>query len=653
MLGANALNSAPLGSDFVHTGGGTITGALTLNIPSGYRSRLDWITLQDFPPGMASSPTMYQDHRAGIYRAYDGAAQPGGGTWVEDAEGIYCGWGHAVIRFEFDGPSKTTLSVTLTGTTFVPSDNHQADAARQTEFSYAATEFSYIYSVPYDPDDDYCYAYLALPLAASYDPDLEVVGQIIVSGFTEGEWTVAEPAWAADPLSSVSPKLKTAEGIVADYNQGGASAVHDSVARTALCDANENNADHGNPVETRTLRFFDYLTGVGEDPADLTFAYSLAAYVTRITNISDAWIASVDSTEFDKAVKDEDDNYLTTMYSFDLCHALTEAVPLVQAIDNACNASIRCSKWTIVAGIKYKIRPDAILGGGLHGPLNRGNALGRSQAGDSVWVRDQGSGDDWVLHETPTSNGAGHWQTFGKVHAAYDPATVLKEYGIGVRSTAVTSTGRWNAREWDLSELVTAVGPTWLLYIAEARILLYFYESDGTIYHIFSNPEADYWQGGTGNAPYTNPREDVAGVSPSAYRDLRHGQIALAYVSGGAVELVMSDDFGENWGAAVSIDLGVNIERSMVWSDEDSGLAHVVAIDESGNVLHAMSSDNFATLLGSVNTVVSGQSDAWPTGYTQRGPGGHGVLYVGFADSDGDYVQYASNDLGSTWEEVA
>jgi len=66
-----------------------------------------------------------------------------------------------------------------------------------------------------------------------------------------------------------------------------------------------------------------------------------------------------------------------------------------------------------------------------------------------------------------------------------------------------------------------------------------------------------------------------------------------------------------------------------------------------------MSSDNFATILGDVNTVTTGQVDVWPTGYTQRGAGGHGIIYVGFADSSGDTVQYSSNDLGKTWNEVA
>jgi len=641
----------------VATGVFAVTGAGTLvtTLPSNRESRLNAIPSQNFPTGMPGAPNAYHFKATSIFRAYDGQPDQSGGTWSEPAEARYCAQGQPCLRLEFDGPAAATLTVTIAGyAVLVTKDNHLTDQTRQTTFTWTRVDFSYEYEVAFDPAETYAYAYLALPDGA-FDPDLDTVETITVSGFGNGAWTVAEPYWSPDPDSTVAPVLKAFESSVDGYRQGGFSAAHDSVARTALCGADE--ANHGSPnlVETRTVRMFDRVEGVEPLSLDLTSAYSLAQAAARINQMTDAWVATVSTTEYEKAVKDADGNVLSSMYSFDICHPEDAATPLLQAIDNACNASIRCGQWTIVTGILCAIRPDTVMGGMMHGLMQSGGVLQRDLQGESVWGREQGSGDAWAAVGTPTSNNAGSWRSAnGNVYATHDPASVLREYGVGPSAESVTSTGRWATREYDIAQLlVSAAGPTWTLYVPEARILLYFYEKSSAIYHIFSNSERSYWEGGTGNTPYTNPHRDVTGSSPSAYRDLRHGQIALAYVSGDVVKLALSNDWGENWEGAVSIDLGVTVERSSVWSDEDSGLAHVVAVDASGNILHAMSSDNFATILGDVNTVTTGQSDAWPTGYTQRGAGGHGIIYVGFADSSGDTVQYSSNDLGKTWNEVA
>ena len=655
MLGRNLLNSAPLNGDFTLEGEGTIPGALYLDIPYAYPDLLDEIAGQDLPAGMGGSPSVYRNHATNVWRSFNGAARPGGGTFTSNAEGRWCAWSQPYLRVDLDGPSACTLAFTLDGYTFVHSDNHLTDSTRQTTYSYVATPFSYQYELAYDPDEDYNYVCLTLP-TGTFDPDLELVGRVTISGFSDGDWTVREPYWSPDTLSTVAPVLKCFESPEDEYGNGGLSAAHDSASRTALCDADEDNAGHRPVVEKRTVRMFDFLQGVGESPQDLTTADTAAAMAARITALSDAWPTTISTSEYENATKDADDSYLSSMYSFDICHPLDAAIPLLQDISGGVNASLRCGQWTIAPGVLCSIRPDKVIGGAMHGLLSSGSQLVRENQGQSVWWRAAGSEDEWTELNQPTSNNAGYWRsTNGKIYTTHDPASILRDYAVGMSAVGPTPTGRWATREYDIAQLklLTGANAIWMLFVPESRILLFFYESAETIYHIFSNSERSYWEGGDGNTPYTNPHQDVSGTSPSAYRDLRHGQIALNYISGGNAKIALSNDWGENWEAAVSIDLGVSVERSSVWSDEDSGISHVVAVDTSGNIIHAMSSDNFATLLGDVNTVTTGQADVWPTGYTQRGPGGHGVIYVGFADTEGNPVQYSSNDLGSTWNEVA
>jgi len=452
MLGRNLLNSAPLNADFANAGGGAIPGALYLDIPSNYEGRLAAIPAQDFPVGMPGAPNMYHFKATGIWRAYDGAAKPGGGTHSERAEARYCPQGQPVLRVDLDGPAACTLTFTLDGYTYVHSDNHETDSGRQTTYSYVRTPFSYDYSLAYDPAADYNYIYLALPDGA-FDPDLEVVGRVTITGFVDGDWTVAEPYWAPDPLSTVAPKLKWFESSVAGYREGGGTAAHDSTCAFALCDADENNAGHGNLVETRTVRNFDYLEGA-ESGFDLTVAYSLAAIAGRLENLSDTWTCAVNTTEYEKAVKDEDDSYLSSMWAFDICAEENPDVQLLHAIDNACNASLRVGKWTLTQGILYAIRPDKVIDGMMHGILYKGNAPAREQKGSSIWRQAQGASDEWRRHCTPASNDAGYYRSIsGEVYNAHDPAAVLWEYGTGRLPTAVTSTGRWATREYDYAAL--------------------------------------------------------------------------------------------------------------------------------------------------------------------------------------------------------
>ena len=208
--------------------------------------------------------------------------------------------------------------------------------------------------------------------------------------------------------------------------------------------------------------------------------------------MTDAWVATIDSTEYDNATKDADGSVLSGMYAFDICHPEDAALPLLQPIDNACNASIRCGQWTIVTGILCAIRPDAVIGGMMHGLMHSDGALARSVSGESVWYREQGSGDGWTLLCANTSDNAGYWRsTNGNVYAVHDPASVLREYGVGPSAGAVTSTGRWAPREYDLAQLI-ATRQLWDPFLAADvhGIVWRVAESGGVVYCEWIEPQA-------------------------------------------------------------------------------------------------------------------------------------------------------------------
>jgi len=337
----------------------------------------------------------------------------------------------------------------------------------------------------------------------------------------------------------------------------------------------------------------------------------------------------------------------------------------------ALSVACRVAQWTAVRGLKYDWTARKIVQGRIQGWVigSDGEPVGDYSAASNLWRRSS-SADDWTQVEALSSDAYGRFASNAYATHDYDATeetSTLFDYGIGKGISTVASTGRFADREWDAWVVLVGgtIADSWLLYLEENRMLLFFFTAD-SIHHIYSQPEDQYWVDASGiDVPGgTNPKYDCEGECPAAYRDIRHGQIVLGYVdadsglegysSSGTVKIRCSTDFGETWGDPVSVDLGLDVAKQMIWQDPDSGLSHMVVVTAGDAIYHAMSDDNFVTLLETPNLVTTeGNSGSQACGYTQRGAGGHGILYVGFVGTDGSYKQFKSEDLGKTWAEVA
>lgn len=540
MVGTGDVASPDAGGGFAVTGDGT----LYVDLPSNYETRLAAIPDENFPDGMPGCPDMTFYHKAGVWRDYDGEADQSEGVWSEGAESIYCARGYPCLRFDMEGPEATTLTVTLTGKTFTHTDNHLTDSTRQTRYAKDATAFSYTYTVDYDPAEAYAYAYLAVPSEAR-DPDLEVVERITIEGFGNGNWRIAEPWWTADPAVTTPATIKRFEGPVAAYTDGGITAAVGSVSRAALCDTGEGNGGHDNTVETLTLRNFDYVIGTGEAPVDLTTAYTLAQTASRITNCCDAWTASVDETEYDAATEDEDESRLSAMYSFSACAREDAAVPLLEAANNACNASLRCGKWTIATGILYAIRPDMVIGGMAQGPMvDSDGALAREKMGRPIWRRKAGSEDRWERWDKPRTDDGGYYRSkSGEVYAEQDPAAVLWDYAAEVGAT-MTSAGRMAGREYLHMALEIGMANPHLTVDDAGRIWLAAMCGGDIRVWVRSSPQRDWVERERAFAEGWHDHPSIIAMSTGVL-------MVVATRKGAFSELHSSGDDGRSWGVPI------------------------------------------------------------------------------------------------------
>lgn len=650
-VGTDGVSSPDAAGNFEVDGDGT----LYLELPCGYGDRLDDVPNQNFPTGMPGVPDMADFHRADLWRGYNGALGQDGLPYSVPAEGCYCGRGWPCLRFHFDGPEACTLTVVLRNVRHISTNNHLTDASRQTTSTHTTAEESFNYSLTVTPDE-YGYIYIAVPDEGT-EPDLEQVARVTLSGFADGDWQLSEPYWSLDPLQDADAhnlRVKSFEAV--GYRDGGQSGHSDSVSLAALMDTTESNLGHDNAVEIRTVRNFDYRMSAGEAALDLTVAYTLAAQASRLTNVCDAWEASIDEAARDAHLEDEDEAVLSLLWAFGICGPLGAARPLERDVgDGTFVVAIRAGSWTIARGIRYVLWPDLVIGGMGHGVADAGGVLARNEEGfSSLWRRELGTQDDWVHVADLDGDAHGHWHSpNAEVVMAYENDTaVFWEYGVGTNATSVTLLGRFATREYQAAQLLGG-GDVWTLFIPEARVLLYFYTVGDEIWLIYSNHERQWWEDpDAGHYPYDVPHKVCAGTCPSAYRDLRHGFIVLGYVLEAQAYVRTSEDMGETWSDAMAVDLGVEVERSMQWQDEDSQLAHIVAVTSVGELIHAKSSDNFVTLLDEYAVVTDGVPTRQPCGYTQRGVGGHGTLLVGFVGADNSQRQFKSENLGEGWEEV-
>jgi len=619
----NITNPSAAG-DFTVTGDGEIY----LDLASNYESRLAAIPDQDFPSGMPGCPDMTFYHRAGLWRSYDGATTPSLKVWSEPAEATYCARGFPCLRLKLSGGAACTLTVTITAKTFSHNDNHYTDSTRQEDYTYSSSVASHVYTVSYDPSDTYTYVYLSAP-SDGFDPDLEVVTRIAISGFANGDWTIDEPYWADDPNSSVSPKLKAFEGAVDDYSDGGLSAVIGSVFRAAMCDTGEDNNGHDNTIEKLTVRNFDYRVG-RVSGIDVSAAYTLSQAATRITNICDAYSASVNNTVFDTATLDEDDSRLSNLWCFNICYELDASLPLVQDIDGSANVSIRCGAWEIASGIKYAIRPDKVIDGKIHGVL-KDTPLGRNTANGDISKHD----GSWQFIETPTTNDAGYWQSSSlDVVLSYDPKAYL-EY-------KVDNTSGINVKQREYSIAISEA----IMFASIAPMfpdVLLVASSANDIYLYFSKRLKDFWvNGAPSGAPGDNPiKLPISGNSCDIDVDKSNNRIYYVYERDGSIYGARSPGYGS---AIEMANLIASGEMPSITCGPVGDVLHLVYYDGTG-ISYARSVDGLQSIdkTDQIVAVADRQKPDITLSVATK------TICVVYYDGSGISVK-TSKDNGDTWE---
>lgn len=607
------------------------TGATqTLAIPSNYTSRLQTeVPAQTAPVGV---PVAYITRRADAFVG-DG----------EDPEGVYCWLGWRYLRLLLTVPSACDVTCTVTYRELGShNDNHLSDSTRQTEYVYTpGAQHTLVRTVAMAQGSAQP---MLVDLAA--DTPLAIVESIELSFGATGDWSLSEPQLVLDPgdgeREAVTPHWwwKFFEHYA--YAEGGISAVVDG----QRCGIEWPDHNKPNTVERHLGGNFNTVIGA-ESGIDLTGAWPLSTYVGFIRDCANAWDTSFNQSAADAHLKDNKGAGLKVLSVTDL-----RPVDGTDAEVTNPDIAIRVGKWTCAPGLHYNWYAEKWVRGVGHGWMGDASTPTRGGTG-SLYRRDDTETQEWAEAEALTANQHGYWRSTGhEIIFEYDgdDATYYK-YATGAAGTPLI--GRFAAREWaaQVAEAVQA-GHTFLLYVPEIRALMFFYTTVDGIKHLWSQPETAYWGDGCPAPNSPNPKFDCAGTSPSAYRDLRHGRIALGVVADGAALVRLSEDFGASWGDPVSVDLGVTVQYASVWNDEDTGISHIVAVDDGGTVYHAASADHFETLLTPVSEVASGAAGQ-PSGYTQRGPGGHGSLLAGFVDATGGLRHYRSEDFGATWSEVS
>jgi hypothetical protein len=433
-VGASGATSPSAGGAFAVSAEGA---TLTLTLPCNYGTLCDDIPNQNLPTGMSGCPQVTYYHRADVWRSYDGQLGQDGNPYSIPPEARWCWRGYPCLKLPLTAPAAGLLTVTLECKRHTHTDNHKSDSTRQEDYEHDEVAQTNTYTVWVPAGTHDCYVYLDLAQERR-DPDLEQVVSVQLSGMQLGAWSLGEPTLAVDPIHSKAV-LKVFEG--PEYRHGGFSAVNSPDRVYALMDTTENNNAHANIMEW-VVRMFDYREGVGEDPADLTVAWSLDSIATILHNVCEAWECSVDDDALDAATLDDEDNRLTTCWAFDVCHPDCHLVgddrqdrPLLQAVDEALNVSIRCRTWTIAPGIVYAVRSDLVVGGAAHGMGYSGlRTPARDQtARVQIWRKADGTpATSWVEH-----GAALDIDEFALWHSAhlqeYNPADDLRwDYGVSL-----------------------------------------------------------------------------------------------------------------------------------------------------------------------------------------------------------------------------
>lgn len=418
--------ASAVGTDGLFNVSGAL-GALTLDLASGYETRLGQITAQDFPAGVPGAPQMYWYHEADLWHAYDG--EPGvttGNPWSCPPEAVYCWRGWSWLQMHLNGEASSELVVTLKGKTFTVSDPHCNGSARQTDFTYTDSAFTHQYTQGLAAGDHYLSLCLVNPTVKGR-VDLEVVEQIRLEGLAQGSWSLYEPKLVLDNTQSQHATVKVfeapsqggdSEHSGGGYREGGFSAHVDAAYWKCLYLGTQHNPN----VEEPTIGMFDPLLSANYE-LDLTVAFALTAVPDLLTKCSDAWSCALNGSTYTAALCDGTNEL--SAWAFDI-------PPLEHEVDSGSLAcAIRAGGWEVARGISCDIVTDKVIGGLMHGIAYNGNDLVRSGAYADVYKRYPESGTWEMVSEDLAALPAGHWETgnLEEVYGYTSPSLYYQHYG--------------------------------------------------------------------------------------------------------------------------------------------------------------------------------------------------------------------------------
>ena len=517
------------GGNFTVTGAG---GTLTLDIPNKYEDRLG--VQVPALTGPDPVPEAYITRQSGYY------APP----WLpnpEGPEGVYCwlGWGYLYVSLTAPAPTTVTATVTFYGVD-THSDTHVTDASRQTDYGFATGDLS---TLEYETPIAAGAQTICIDLAT--EVPLRIVKSVKLEFGAVGAWTLAEPllcqdagdAQAAPPRAGEADHLFFKEFEHFAYKRGGMSACVDGQYYEAIAWPDDS---HENTLEP-TGGHFDYRISAGEAGLDLSSAWTLLQFLSLIERTSDAWDTTYDNAAAEAAFKDEDDAWLKTPDCFDLR-------PVNRQTGTAFDVAVRVGQWTTAAGLHYDFTAEKIVEGQAHGWAQTGSGKRvRSRNGiENLWRR-TGEGV-WHQVDSMGSDGHGHWHSSShEIVAEYDGGTAtLWDYGTGHTAVAVTTTGRWAVREYDVAAISPGLANPHLRRDAAGRVWL-VYEDGGNIAVAVRSSSQEDWQSRSNAFAEGDHTEPTIAPMPDG------SLIVSATRGGGGTELRVSRDDGDEW---AGVDVG-------------------------------------------------------------------------------------------------
>jgi len=594
---------------------------LTLSPVQNYVDRLQTkIPAQTAPEGI---PEAYIKRRSNVYAA-------------ETDESVYCwaGWRYLKMVFTVPVDCNVTCQITFYGPGS-HSDNHYSDSSRQTDYVYNAGSTTTLSSSVALEAGSSRVALFDFPSTVPINIVTEV--KLIFDG--TGEWKLSEPTLVLDPgdndREAVIPHWvwKWFEHYKNAYG-GGSAVVEGQYSRSLWWPDNYK----ANTFEA-TAGNFDYVVGKTSG-IDLSSAWSLATFFNLIKDSCNAWETTYDNNAEDDATTDDDDNTLKTLKCYDLR-------PCIASVDTSPDVAIRVCQWGAASGLEYDWNAEKYVMGQAHGWVGSNSSPVRNGTGE-LYRRDEPEAIEWTKVQDISGDGHGYWRSNGHEVVYEYSGDTATYYKYATSSSGSPLIGRFATREWVVGLLGGEAGDgrfSMIPLLPTSRLLHFYATADG-IYHIYSNPEIQYWVDSSEvQAGYTNPMQDTSdGVDdhPSAIYN-GSGRLRMFWVRDGGVYTQYSDDMGGTWSGEIQVLAGY--DRAFFWQDANivSPIIHCAAIDSSGTLVYAYSTDG-ATTFSTPVSIDMGVTVKQPSGITTP-KNRLCIIY----HKDGEEKLAYSDDGGQTW----